>query len=210
LRDPLGSLTPGDRGTAFGQFQWHSARVEDILRNTGIDVRSAGFADQLKAFRWEAEHGAGGGHIWEALKHAKSREEAIWLLVHGFERSLNQGSDAALRLGFADRYGRSIKDGAAAPSPHAAVNWDAGPAWSALNASLPVSPNSVDNPSSAPPDLRRSSNGIGSGWPRRFAQYLTAPKIIRRMIWSFSSIGSARNFSRQALPPSIERTASGE
>src|SRR6185312_8766348 len=71
----LGSLRVGDNGTAFGQFQWHPDRVAEILRNTGIDVRTAGFMDQLKAFRWEAEHGAGGGHIWERLKNAKSQEE---------------------------------------------------------------------------------------------------------------------------------------
>jgi len=142
--NPLGSLRVGDNGTAFGQFQWHPDRVADILRNTGIDVRTAGFADQLKAFRWEAEHGAGGGHIWDRLKNAKSQEERMWLLVHGFERSANQRGDAAIRWGFADRYGRSITD--KAPP---AVSWDTGPAWAALNANLPVGPSSVDNSSRA-------------------------------------------------------------
>jgi hypothetical protein len=151
----LGSLTVGDNGSAYGQAQWHMDRVADILRNTGIDVRTAGFLDQQKAMRWEMEHGAGGGHVWDALKNAKSREDAIWTMVHGFERSGDQRGDAAIRLGYADRYGKVISDGSGAAAPkisalgqHPPFAWDtASPVWDQFNRSLPVGPVSTDNSS---------------------------------------------------------------
>jgi hypothetical protein len=52
------------------------------------------------------ERGAGGGHVWNALKNAKTREDAVWTMVHGFERSGDQPRDASRRMGFADRYAR--------------------------------------------------------------------------------------------------------
>jgi hypothetical protein len=150
----LGSLNHGDGGSASGQFQWHEDRRADILRNTGIDVATAGFLDQQKAARWEMEHGAGGGHVWGALKSAKSREDAIWTMVHGFERSGDQRGDAAIRLGYADRYGKVIPDSAAAGSLRsvpkiggiAPLSWDtASPVWDQFNRSLPVGPAHTDN-----------------------------------------------------------------
>jgi hypothetical protein len=111
----------GDGGSAVGQFQWHADRRADIIRGTGIDPLSANFLDQQKAARWEMEHGQGGGHVWNALKNAKSREDAIWIMVHGFERSANQEADAAIRLGHADRYAKIISDGGAGGSAMAAL-----------------------------------------------------------------------------------------
>jgi hypothetical protein len=147
----------GDGGTAVGQFQWHADRRADIIRGAGIDPLSANFMDQQRAARWEMEHGSGGGHVWEALKNAKSREEAVWIMVHGFERSANQRSDAAIRLGYADRYAKVVTDGGgtamAAPAPAptgslrpvpkiggiAPLSWDtASPVWDQFNRSLPV------------------------------------------------------------------------
>lgn len=43
----------GDNGSAVGLFQWHPDRVAAILAGTGIDVRTANHADQLKAAAWE-------------------------------------------------------------------------------------------------------------------------------------------------------------
>jgi hypothetical protein len=104
----LGSHTPGDHGTAFGGFQWHMDRVRAILAATGIDVRTASHLDQLRAARWEAENGPGGGHIWAALKAAKDRRTATWLWVHGFERSGNQVGDFGRRLGYSNAYDRLL------------------------------------------------------------------------------------------------------
>ncbi|OYW90657.1 MAG: hypothetical protein B7Z23_09520, partial [Pseudomonadales bacterium 32-61-5] len=43
----------GDGGRAHGLFQWHPDRVAKILKGTGIDVRTAGHEDQLRAAAWE-------------------------------------------------------------------------------------------------------------------------------------------------------------
>lgn len=51
----------GDNGKAFGIGQWHQDRVMSILRQTGIDVRTAPFADQVKAYGMELQSGADAG-----------------------------------------------------------------------------------------------------------------------------------------------------
>ena len=106
----LGALSAGDGGRSVGQFQWSASRRAEILNATGIDVRTAGFLDQQRAARWEFEKGSQGGHIWNSLRNSRSNSESMGLLVHRFERSANQASDIATRMGFADRYGRSITD----------------------------------------------------------------------------------------------------
>ena len=55
----------GDSGHAWGIGQWHGPRVQDILKGTGIDVRKAGYADQVRAYLWEMQHGPdrGGPHF---------------------------------------------------------------------------------------------------------------------------------------------------
>ena len=171
----LGSLRVGDNGSAFGQAQWHMDRVADILRNTGIDVRTAGFLDQQKAMRWEMEHGAGGGHVWDKIKNAKSRSDAVWWMVNGFERPLDRGGAAATRLGFADRYGRAITD-TPVPPPHPAapavpLAWSQGHNWDALNAALPVGgPVSNDNSSkNVNVTTQNTFNISGSGDPQTTA-----------------------------------------
>jgi Phage tail lysozyme len=106
----LGNLAVGDHGTAFGQGQWHNDRRQEILRNTGIDVASAGFLDQQKAMRWEFENGSMGGHVWNALKASRG-DEGVGILVRGFERPANPGPDIATRKGYAARYGRILQNG---------------------------------------------------------------------------------------------------
>jgi hypothetical protein len=118
--NPLGSLN--DAGGS-GQFQWDARRRAQILAATGIDVHNAGFLDQQKAARWEMENSPDAiNRVWNQLKGTKSKEDAVWTMVHGYERSLNQGSDAAIRLGYADRYGKIIPNigsgsAMAAPAP---------------------------------------------------------------------------------------------
>jgi hypothetical protein len=53
----MNPFTRGDGGKAYGIAQWHLPRVLAILKNTGIDVRTAGLADQLKAADWEMKNG---------------------------------------------------------------------------------------------------------------------------------------------------------
>lgn len=47
----------GDSGHAVGLGQWHEDRVMQILRRTGIDVRSALFEDQVRAYGLELQSG---------------------------------------------------------------------------------------------------------------------------------------------------------
>jgi hypothetical protein len=64
----------GPGGTHKGLFQWSQSRRENIQRETGIDVWSANFADQLKAAQWEltnSERAAG-----NSIDAAKSANEA--------------------------------------------------------------------------------------------------------------------------------------
>ena len=110
--NPLGALAVGDRGSfgghgTVGQFQWDPPRRAQILAGTGIDVATANFMDQQKAARWEMEHSPDAANrVWERLKAAKTREEQIGLLVHNYERSLNQPRDIAKRMGHAARYAK--------------------------------------------------------------------------------------------------------
>lgn len=50
-------MARGDGGQAHGLFQWHPDRRENIMKNTGIDVSSAGFMDQMEAAAWEMKNG---------------------------------------------------------------------------------------------------------------------------------------------------------
>jgi hypothetical protein len=40
----------------YGIAQWSTARASQILKATGIDVKTASYADQLKAINWELDH----------------------------------------------------------------------------------------------------------------------------------------------------------
>jgi hypothetical protein len=47
----------GDRGTAFGLLQWHSARASQIYTGTGINVTAfPPVAKQIQAAQWELVH----------------------------------------------------------------------------------------------------------------------------------------------------------
>ncbi|GEM17860.1 phage tail tip lysozyme [Gluconobacter oxydans] len=51
----------GDGGKAFGIGQWHADRADAIKRRFGIDVRSANFADQVRAYGLEMQSGDDAG-----------------------------------------------------------------------------------------------------------------------------------------------------
>ncbi len=125
--NPLGSLN--DAGGS-GQFQWDAERRRTILAGTGIDVHNAGFIDQLKAFVWEAKNSPDPrNRVWNDLLKTKTIDEGVALLVHGYERSLNQGSDIAIREGNAYRLKRlpPSPSGASAPPIPPRVGGDPGP-----------------------------------------------------------------------------------
>ncbi|MFS8051581.1 phage tail tip lysozyme [Rhizobium sp. BR 317] len=77
----------GGRATAFGSVQWHMPRVRDILKNTGIDVRSAGMDDQTKAMIWEMKKMG----IWDRAVKAKNAQEVLRLAIKEYESPRDQG-----------------------------------------------------------------------------------------------------------------------
>ena len=70
----LNTAAVGDNGRAVGIAQWHPDRVAAIKAGTGIDVRSAGFEDQLRALIWEQRSGARAGFSFGTLNRLGARE----------------------------------------------------------------------------------------------------------------------------------------
>lgn len=104
----------GDSGQAVGIEQWHPDRVAAIKAGTGIDVRTAAYADQLKAVQWELTHTekvAG-----DDLKTKSDYSTATWALVHGYSRSKWQMKDQFIRSQYAGYYDQKF------PSTPAANN----------------------------------------------------------------------------------------
>lgn len=76
----------GDGGTSFGLFQWHDrSRRDRILKDTGIDVKTASADDQRRAAAWELEHTG----IAARLKASGSISEASDIFVRDFENPAN-------------------------------------------------------------------------------------------------------------------------
>lgn len=92
-----GTGSIGDHGTAFGIAQWRGKRIDDILKNTGIDVRKAGLTDQLAAQDWEMRTRY--GITPDTLPN--NRILGTDYLVRNYEFSANQALDAARRAGYA-------------------------------------------------------------------------------------------------------------
>jgi len=118
----------GDSGAAHGSFQWHMDRVNKILAATGIDVRTASHLDQLKAAKWEGEHGdAQAREAWQAVLHATSSADATRAMTYLFERPANKAGDTYTRQGFANRILREHggnKTPIANPLTHLDQNFD--------------------------------------------------------------------------------------
>lgn len=88
----------GDSGTAFGIAQWHSPeRRADILANTGIDVKTAGISDQLKAQQWEMQNRY--GITPSTLPNDIGAGTSY--LVRNYEFSRDQDKDSLLRAQYA-------------------------------------------------------------------------------------------------------------
>jgi hypothetical protein len=86
----------GDHGEAFGPAQHHQARIDAIKKGTGIDMRSASHAEQIKGIIWEMTKG-GYRHVWPALVSSTTMQEAVTVLVRKYEQSANQLRDISRR-----------------------------------------------------------------------------------------------------------------
>lgn len=110
------SFGDADTGGAHGSFQWHMDRVNKILAVTGIDVRTASHLDQLKAAKWEGEHGdTQARQAWQAVLHATSAAEATRAMTYLFERPRDKPGDTYTRQGYANRILREHGAGIAKP-----------------------------------------------------------------------------------------------
>jgi Phage tail lysozyme len=114
----------GDSGAAHGSFQWHMDRVNKILAATGIDVRTASHLDQLKAAKWEGEHGdTQARQAWQAVLHATSAADATRAMTYLFERPLDKAGDTYTRQGYANRILRE-HGGNKTPISNPLAHWD--------------------------------------------------------------------------------------
>ena len=86
----------GDGGEAFGVSQWHSDRINEIKKGTGIDVRTATLEQQLEAVYWEVTKGWY-KTVWSKFIATTTLENAIAVLVQYYEQSGSQARDVARR-----------------------------------------------------------------------------------------------------------------
>lgn len=102
----------GDGGSAYGLGQWHSDRVEDILKGTGIDVQNASFEDQVRAYAWELKHGhdAGARKAGRLLEDASiSAADATHVVRAYDERPANKnGMEDSYRYALAQQAAQSV------------------------------------------------------------------------------------------------------
>ena len=85
----------GDHGQAFGIAQWHPDRVAAILHATGINVRTAGLDEQLKALDWEMRHNQPGA--FAAVADATTPFTAGYAFCAQFERPADLHRQATAR-----------------------------------------------------------------------------------------------------------------
>ena len=86
----------GDHGEAYGLSQWHSDRINEIKKGTGIDVRTATLEQQLEAVYWEVTKGWY-KTVWSKFIATTTLENAIAVLVQYYEQSGSQARDVARR-----------------------------------------------------------------------------------------------------------------
>lgn len=95
----------GDGGAAFGLAQWHKDRVEHIKKKFGIDVRTADFNDQVRAYGLELQRGddPGARHAGQLLRRdGISLKDAVRAVRQYDERPLNaDGMEDARRYDLA-------------------------------------------------------------------------------------------------------------
>lgn len=109
----------GDSGLGVGSFQWHPDRQQSILANTGIDVRTAGHTDQLRAAAWELMNSG----VTTLLKQVQSADEAGALVSQRFERPRDSVVEAIKRGQLAAQIAQShFSDAASVPASFATTS----------------------------------------------------------------------------------------
>lgn len=92
-------------GDGVGIAQWHADRVAKIKAATGIDVRTAGFGDQLKAFLWELRGGDGGMATANSVLMSGKGDMRydVGAIVNLGERSFDRWGDTAKRTAYGNQ-----------------------------------------------------------------------------------------------------------
>jgi len=100
------------QATAFGIGQWHRGRADQIKRQYGIDVRTAAFADQLRAIKLDMESGDAGARKAGSLLRNNARATvygATGVFRANYERPGNKlGNEDMLRFALANRASNDI------------------------------------------------------------------------------------------------------
>ncbi len=99
----------GDNDTAFAIFQWHSDRIAEIFKGTGINVKTANLTQQLEAALWELQFGWYRS-VWPKFIATKTVQDAVTVLVENYEQSASAASDIKKRVAYANYwYGQFVK-----------------------------------------------------------------------------------------------------
>lgn len=108
------------RPQAFGIAQWHKRRVDDIQKRFGIDVRTAGFEDQVRALILEMKSGDDAGARRAGANLSRpgiTLADGVREFRQNFERPKNRdGMEDMRRMAFAANAGTSIAD-TSSPAP---------------------------------------------------------------------------------------------
>lgn len=99
----------GDGWKAKGIAQWHPDRRKNILNATGINVANAPLEKQLEALWWEITKGDEKA-TYNAIKDAKTEEEAARQFCLLFERPANKHVQAAKRAAAANKMMANIEN----------------------------------------------------------------------------------------------------
>ena len=149
----------GDNGSARGLFQWHPDRVAKILAATGIDVRTAGHMDQLKAAAWELQS-RGDDTL---LRSATTPEDASNIVNRKFEVSADY---SMRRAALAAQIAQSQMASASASPFNAAGAAPGAPPETTASASKPATSMSTRKPptptGSPPPSAPASRATCGA------------------------------------------------
>ncbi|MDL2169775.1 phage tail tip lysozyme [Asaia sp. HumB] len=150
------ALNPGATGdrdwagnpSAFGIAQWHKERADDIQKRFGIDVRTAGYEDQVRALLLELKSGgdAGAKQADAALRDPNiSVDRAVKAFREHFERPLNaDGKEDEWRLALALKARDSIPEA---------------PAISSQDTPLPIADNSRNDTTVIRYDASKAEQG---------------------------------------------------
>ncbi len=94
----------GDHGQAVNLCQWHGDRVYDIERGCGINLRTCGLEDAVRACIWEMEHLE--TEAYNAVKRSKTAAQSAAAFVEFYERPANLHQQIAIRVAAAERWAK--------------------------------------------------------------------------------------------------------